>query len=187
MTSYCDEGFYDIHPGSWQSRSWLVIVDADAVMEDAIDITLDVVAQECDTDGSVFSSTTVCDDPGILRELKSHWENDSTSRNGVQLVTTRNFDNSAIGCGYILGISDPEDWAYTAVKAGHTSHLQGVLGAHELGHNMYGEHDDADSWWDWGCFCTKSTIMYHTLSSNTIDEYSSTNYNTIRTEAEAEL
>jgi hypothetical protein len=63
------------------------------------------------------------------------------------------------------------------------SYLQGLLGAHEFGHNLLGDHDDADETWDWGCFCYQQTIMWPTLLSSQIEEFSTDNYNAIRAEA----
>lgn len=179
----CDKEFYDINSSSWQSRSALAIADMESTMEDAIDITFDIVDQDCVTDTSDLTST----DPDVLLpDLADRWDGIGTSRDGVQLISGKDLDGSVVGIAYKGGMSS-NSWSYSIVTEMPTSVQQGILGAHEVGHNGYGEHDDADNTWDWGCFCYKHTIMYDTIDSNSFEQYSSTNYNAIRTEAESNL
>lgn len=63
------------------------------------------------------------------------------------------------------------DYTYVggAKEPGKFSALEGLFGtslgrarlaSHEIGHNLWGDHAYADSWYDWVCLATGATIMY---------------------------
>jgi hypothetical protein len=181
----CDEEYYDLYPTTWQSKTAMVIADAEDTMETAADITYNIVDQDCVSDSSTLNTSDAED---LVVQLQLRWKNDPTTREGVQLISGKNNleddeENPVVGIAYMLGLDNPELTGYSVVTNVGGSYLQGLLGAHEFGHNLLGDHDDADETWDWGCFCYQQTIMWPTLLSSQIEEFSTDNYNAIRAEA----
>ncbi len=156
-----DTQFYLAGTSTTTARQAAVLNNADSnVYGPTVNINLQIATQWTWTAGG--TTQNVCG--SVLNDFRTEWRTDSTLKTIVRDTTMnlyqRDLSGSTVGCGKTPGVHDPNWLGYGVVQTiSRSSTEEYKTGAHEIGHNLYGEHGAAEKWWDWGDFRTEGTIM----------------------------
>lgn len=173
-----DAAFYVADPANWRSRQAAILNNAEAMYDSQVRIRWSLSAQFTHTSGSDPTSSNGC--AALLDAFETRWQTDpvrsATSRHFVVALAQRDLTGSTIGCASSHGgIQNPTTEGYAVVQTKDlSSTAEKKVAEHEIGHLFNAWHHYAKKWRSASCFwlCTKTTVMWKTLGSGTMDKFS---------------
>ena len=180
-----DTAFNAVSPSTWASRQLSIMNDMDAkIYNSQLTIDLQSAVQFTYSAGS-GPSATICGSAttGPIGAFITKWQTDSTLSGVVRDYALNFYEQTMVetsltvrGCSIReAGINSPTTDAYSVVRTKAVSApFKYRVGAHELGHILFGEHKLAETWYDAQDRLERGTIMStgNIEPDNRIDKFS---------------
>lgn len=168
ISTDADFEYYNIHKENTNAHIATVINAASALYEEQMGIRLEIGTQHAFT-SSAGSPYTSSSSETLLEQFLGYTE--ANQHLGVAhnhfLFSGKRWEGNVAGIAYVGVTCSYPDAAYGATRSFSAPYDALVL-AHELGHNLGADHDEATS---------PATIMYPALMSATQNKFSSTSKN----------